>query len=90
MLIARANGALIVLKRLLSAVSRVNNQKGDSTAIETRQFLLGKDFIFSDFVGTMGFDEVTDWEYYYQSEGVKDEQQDRKVVSPNPMDESKP
>ena len=35
----------------------------------------------------MGFDEVTDWEYYYQDEDNKDE---RRVVQPNPFDKSKP
>ena len=35
----------------------------------------------------MGFDEVTDWEYYYQNEEDED---DRKVVQPNPFDSKTP
>lgn len=59
----------------------------DLSAIQTRQFSLGPDLILSDFVGKMGFDEVTDWEYYYQNE---EDPADRKVVQPNPFDSSKP
>jgi hypothetical protein len=55
----------------------------DYTAIQTRQFLLGKDLVISDYVGTMGFQEVTDWEYYYPDEDGEDR---RQVVQPNPFD----
>lgn len=48
---------------------------------------MGRDFVLSDFVGNMGFDEVTDWEYYYQNE---EDESDRKVVEPNPFDSSTP
>jgi hypothetical protein len=58
----------------------------DWTAIQTRQFSLGQDLILTDYVGNMGFDEVTDWEYYYPSEEDEDE---RQVVQPNPFDSSK-
>jgi hypothetical protein len=57
----------------------------DNTAIQTRQFSLGQDLVLSDYVGNMGFDEVTDWEYYYPSE----DDDERKVVQPNPFDSSK-
>jgi len=60
----------------------------DWTAIQTRQFSLGSDIVLSDYVGNMGFDEVTDWEYYLQSE-EDDDQDDRQVVQPNPFDSSK-
>ena len=43
--------------------------------------------MLSDFVGNMGFDEVTDWEYYYQNE---EDENDRKVVQPNPFDSATP
>ncbi len=49
--------------------------------------LVGEDMVLSDYVGTMGFDEVTDWEYYYQNE---EDPEDRNVVQPNPFDSSKP
>lgn len=57
----------------------------DRSAIRTRLFSLGKDLVLSDFVGNLGFDEVTDWQYYYE-----DEEERRKIVDPNPFDKSKP
>lgn len=57
----------------------------DLTGCQTRQFSLGQDIVLSDYVGNMGFDEVTDWEYYYQAENDPDE---RQVVQPNPFDSS--
>lgn len=51
------------------------------------QLSLGRDFILDSYVGKMGFDEVTDWEYYYQNEEDED---DRKVVQPNPFDPKTP
>ena len=59
----------------------------DRTGIRSRQFSLGQDLVLSDYVGNLGFDEVTDWEYYYPSE---DGSEDRKVVQPNPFDPSQP
>jgi hypothetical protein len=59
----------------------------DLTAIKTRQFVLGTDIALSGFVGVMGFDEVTDWEYYYQDE---QDPRERKVVQPNPFDSATP
>jgi len=59
----------------------------DLSACQSRQFSLGQDLVLSDYVGNMGFDEVTDWEYYYPSE---DDPTDRQVVQPNPFDSSKP
>jgi hypothetical protein len=61
--------------------------KRDLSATQSRLFSLGQDLILSDFVGNMGFDEVTDWEYYYENE---DDPTDRKVVQPNLFDSSKP
>jgi serine/threonine protein kinase len=59
----------------------------DLSACTSRQFSLGADLILSDFVGKMGFDEVTDWEYFYRNE---DDPSDRKVVMPNPMSSEQP
>ena len=73
----------------------------DYTAIQTRQFSLGQDVILSDYVGTMGFQEVTDWEYYYPEEDDDEDDRSnvlkkktgepsrRQVVQPNPFDPSK-
>ena len=63
------------------------NSRMDWTAIQTRQFSLGQDLVLSNYVGNMGFDEVTDWEYYLQSEDEGDDE--RQVVQPNPFDQSK-
>jgi serine/threonine protein kinase len=66
-------------------------QKGtpneDLSACQARQFSLGQDLVVTDFAGSMGFDEVTDWEYYYESEDGSGE---RNVVPPPPLDPSKP
>jgi hypothetical protein len=59
----------------------------DLSACTSRQFSLGQDLVLSDYVGNMGFDEVTDWEYYYPNE---DDPDDRQVVQPNPFDPAKP
>ena len=59
----------------------------DLTGVTTRLFSLGQDLIVNDYVGNMGFEEVTDWEYYYQNE---EDIEDRKVVNPNPFDSSTP
>ena len=59
----------------------------DLTAVQTRLFSLGQDLIVNDYVGNMGFEEVTDWEYYYED---GDDPANRDVVNPNPFDKSKP
>jgi hypothetical protein len=78
-----------------------NNLYIDYTAIQTRQFSLGQDIVLSDYVGTMGFQEVTDWEYYYPEEDEDEDDRSnvlkkktgepsrRQVVQPNPFDASK-
>jgi hypothetical protein len=73
------------LSAFLSKSSRGGNR--DLTAVQTRLFSLGEDLIVNDYVGNMGFEEVTDWEYYYEDE---DDPDDRDVVNPNPFDSSKP
>lgn len=59
----------------------------DLSGCQSRQFSLGEDLILSDFAGSMGFDEVTDWEYYYDEDDGGD---GRKVVQPNPLDPDQP
>ena len=59
----------------------------DLTACSTRQFSLGPDLILSNYVGNMGFDEVTDWEYYFP--GEDEDRTERQVIQPNPFDSSK-
>ena len=67
--------------------SNSDSKLPDYSACQTRQFSLGTDLILSNFVGNMGFEEVTDWEYYYPAE---DDDTRRKVVQPNPFDQSQP
>lgn len=70
-------------------ISSIFKSRGtrDLSGIQSRQFSLGQDLVLADFVGKMGFDEVTDWEYYYENE---EDATDRKVVQPNPFDSDKP
>lgn len=70
----------------MSNILQKGTSNEDLSACQARQFSLGQDFTLTDFVGSMGFDEVTDWEYYYESEDGLD----RKVVPPPPLDPSKP
>ena len=67
--------------------SKSGGANRDLAAVQTRLFSLGEDLIINDYVGNMGFEEVTDWEYYYENE---DDPEDRNVVNPNPFDSSKP
>lgn len=66
----------------------------DRSACRTRKFSLGPEVILDRYLGTLGFQEVTDWQYY-----VTDQDQDgqivdggdrREKVSPNPLDPSQP
>lgn len=61
----------------------------DSSGSQQRQFRLGNDIMITDFVGSLGFDEVTDWEYYYENDEDGNEIQ-RQVVQPPLFDSSKP
>jgi hypothetical protein len=58
----------------------------DLSGCESRQFSLGKDLVLSDFAGSMGFQEITDWEYYRED----DDRKERQLVQPNPLDPSQP
>ena len=74
----------------------------DLSGIKVRQFSLGQDFVLSNYVGSAGFEEVTDWEYYYQDEeddddgsgkssgGKTSSTSRRQVVQPNIFDKSQP
>ena len=61
-------------------------QQIDLSGCSIRQFNLGYDLIINDYVGSLGFEEVTDWEYY-QPSLVNNE---RKMVEPPPFDPSQP
>ena len=58
----------------------------DKSGSSSRLFSLGYDLILDTYAGSMGFDEVTDWDYYTQDEdGNRIES-----VEPNPFDGSQP
>ena len=63
-------------------------RRQDLSACRVRQLSLGRDFVLDSFIGTMGFDEVTDWEYYYENEDDSNDR--RKVVNPNPFHKATP
>ncbi len=63
-----------------------NQQKKDFSGCTVRQFNLGYDVILSDYVGSLGFEEITDWEYY-QPSLINNE---RRVVDPPPFDPNQP
>lgn len=69
---------------LFASVS--NRQQKDLSGCSLRQFNLGYDVIISDYVGSLGFEEITDWEYY-QPSLVNNE---KRIVEPPPMDPSQP
>ncbi|KAL7481858.1 hypothetical protein ACHAW6_007532 [Cyclotella cf. meneghiniana] len=64
----------------------------DLTGSNLRQFSLGSDLVVSDYAGSLGFDRVTDWQYYLQGvddRGNIDDTEQRIPVNPR-MDPSKP
>ena len=70
----------------ISNILQTATSNQDLSACQARQFFLGQDLQITNFAGSMGFDEVTDWEYYYESEDGKE----RNVVPPPPLDPSNP
>lgn len=64
----------------------------DRSACRTRRFSLGREVVLDRYLGTLGFQEVTDWQYY-----MTDQDEDgnlvgnrREKVSPNPLDPKQP
>lgn len=64
----------------------------DRSACRTRRFALGPEIILDRYLGTLGFQEVTDWQYYMtdQDEDGQTVGDRRDKVSPNPLDPSQP
>lgn len=48
-------------------------QRQDLTGIKARRLRLGEDLMVTRYVGDVGFDEVTDWEYYYPADDDDDD-----------------
>ncbi|KAL7507431.1 hypothetical protein ACHAXN_004617 [Cyclotella atomus] len=71
----------------------ISGNSYDLTGATVRQFSLGPDILLSDYVGSLGFDQVTDWQYYLESvdeEGNVDPYQERIEVQAPFMDPSRP
>lgn len=64
----------------------------DLSGATYRQFLLGADVELTDFIGSLGFDEIVDWEYYDQTneEVFPTADKSRVVVEPSPFDPTQP
>lgn len=64
----------------------------DRSACRTRRFSLGSEVILDRYLGTLGFQEVTDWQYYMtdQDEDGQVVGDRRERVSPNPFDPNQP
>jgi len=58
----------------------------DLTGCTLREFSFGPDIMLSSYAGSLGFDKVTDWQYY-ETDTYSGE---RKQVSPRPMDPTQP
>jgi len=58
----------------------------DLTGCTLREFSFGPDIMLSSYAGSLGFDKVTDWQYY-ETDAYSGE---RKEVSPRPMDPTQP
>eukprot|EP00984_Skeletonema_dohrnii_P011488 scaffold4593_cov74-Skeletonema_dohrnii-CCMP3373.AAC.1 len=44
--------------------SSTDTSNNDLTGALSREFTLGRDLLLSDYAGSLGFDQVTDWQYY--------------------------
>lgn len=64
----------------------IQSQPQDITGSTYREFTLGRDLLLSDYAGSLGFDQVTDWQYY--TTDISTGQQENRVA--NPFDPSQP
>ena len=70
-------------------LSNQSTNINDLTGCTVRQFSLGYDITLTRFSGSMGFDEVTDWDYFTNPFEAKSELE-RDIVQPPPLDPTKP
>ena len=64
-------------------VSTIND---DMTGSTLREFSFGPDVLLSNYAGSLGFDKVTDWQYYTTNEYTGEKQS----VNPRPLDPTQP
>ena len=65
----------------------------DRSACRTRRFSLGREVVLDRYLGTLGFQEITDWQYYLtdqDEETGKIVGDRREKVTPNPLDPKQP
>jgi hypothetical protein len=65
---------------------RSKSTNNDLTGATYREFTLGRDLLLSDYAGSLGFDQVTDWQYY-TTDLYTGRQQNEKS---NPFDPNQP
>ena len=92
----------IQIKELPKFIKDVQKKNVDLTGSTEREFSLGRDVILSNYAGSLGFDQITDWQYYtvdveeddddgyYSKRRTEGGEQRRTPVSPRPMDPSQP
>ena len=64
-------------------ISTIND---DMTGSTIREFSFGPDVLLSNYAGSLGFDKVTDWQYYTTNEYTGEKQS----VNPRPLDPTQP
>lgn len=65
---------------------KLTSPLNDLIGATTRNFSFGPDLLISSYAGSLGFDEVVDWQYYAMDE----DSGERTPVGPRPMDPSQP
>jgi len=73
-------------KELISIPLPKTNSQDDLTGATLREFSFGPDILLTNYAGSLGFDQVTDWQYF-ATDAYSGE---RTPVSPMPMDPSQP
>jgi len=68
--------------KLIARLTQQNQRQKDFSGCSSRQFSLGYDIQLTAYVGNLGFEEVTDWEYY--------DPNDASIVDPPPFDPDQP
>ena len=73
-------------KDLISIPLPKTNAADDLTGSTLREFSFGPDILLSSYAGSLGFNQVTDWQYY----AVDEYSGDKSPRSPNPLDPNQP
>jgi serine/threonine protein kinase len=69
----------------------VIKEQEDLSGCTFRKFTLGEDLTLTNFVGSLGFEEVTDWNYYETTyDNDSKVEVERRQVEPSPLDPNQP